>query len=245
MSPHPKGTGYRDPVLDHIVKSDQDVRRRHRSEVSSETPFIPVPPRRPLPDILIEPNPTARSIINAALDSFATRGYLQTSLEDIAEDVGVLKGSLYHYISGKRDLLSAIFALEYRRNIDLIEKINSEQQAGLAGVELFVRSHIEQELADCRGARITEREYRSLEAADQAALVCNTQGYLHFIGENIFLAQAQGDIPKDLHAGQAAAGIFGMVTWIHNWYQAGTSVTPSVLADTYAQIALSGLRIRN
>src|SRR5215204_3461616 len=49
-----------------------------------------------------------REIYEAAIATFHRRGYADTSVEEIAEAVGILKGSLYHYIDSKEDLLFGI-----------------------------------------------------------------------------------------------------------------------------------------
>ena len=47
-------------------------------------------------------------IVEAAAHAFRERGFAATSLEDIATEVGIWKGSLYHYIDSKEDLLFAV-----------------------------------------------------------------------------------------------------------------------------------------
>ncbi|MFT0891250.1 TetR/AcrR family transcriptional regulator [Pseudochelatococcus sp. G4_1912] len=65
------------------------------------------------------PNGTPRDryhdIIQAAAILFAERGYLATSMRDIAERVGLLGGSLYHHIRSKEELFVAVhdFALQH------------------------------------------------------------------------------------------------------------------------------------
>jgi len=48
---------------------------------------------------------TKTNIINAALRLFVTRGYNSVSLIDVAKEVGITKGGIYHYFSSKDDLL--------------------------------------------------------------------------------------------------------------------------------------------
>jgi len=43
-------------------------------------------------------------VLNAALKCFARYGYKKTTLEEIAEELGLTKGALYSYASGKEDL---------------------------------------------------------------------------------------------------------------------------------------------
>jgi len=48
-------------------------------------------------------------ILTAAARIFREKGYHGTSVQDIAEAVGLLKGSLYHYIRSKEQLLARLF----------------------------------------------------------------------------------------------------------------------------------------
>lgn len=53
-------------------------------------------------------------IVQAAAALFVERGYLATSMRDIAERVGLLGGSLYHHVRSKEELFVAVhdFGLE-------------------------------------------------------------------------------------------------------------------------------------
>src|SRR3954462_14482671 len=44
-------------------------------------------------------------VLAAAARVFYEHGYADASVQDVAEELGILKGSLYHYISTKEDLL--------------------------------------------------------------------------------------------------------------------------------------------
>src|ERR1700744_339601 len=46
-----------------------------------------------------------REVLDAATKVFSSRGYADASVQDIADELGILKGSLYHYIDSKEDLL--------------------------------------------------------------------------------------------------------------------------------------------
>ncbi len=48
----------------------------------------------------------------AARERFARDGYAATSLDAVAHDAGVTKGSLYHHFRGKLELFEAVFAAE-------------------------------------------------------------------------------------------------------------------------------------
>ena len=53
---------------------------------------------------------TAARILQSASCLFATRGYAQVSLDDIAHDAGVTRGAIYHHYQSKKGLFSAVAA---------------------------------------------------------------------------------------------------------------------------------------
>ena len=51
---------------------------------------------------------TRRRILERAREAFATRGYAATSLDDLARELGLTKGAIYHHFPSKRALLKAL-----------------------------------------------------------------------------------------------------------------------------------------
>ena len=69
---------------------------------------------------------TKETIITAALRLFLLRGYQSVSLADVAKEAGITKGGIYHYFSGKEELLQV--ALQY-----FLDSFEKKYQALLAG----------------------------------------------------------------------------------------------------------------
>lgn len=61
-----------------------------------------------------------QDIIQAAAILFAERGYLATSMRDIAERVGLLGGSLYHHVRSKEELFLAVHDCALQHASELI-----------------------------------------------------------------------------------------------------------------------------
>ena len=51
---------------------------------------------------------TRERILEIALERFTTHGYDQTSLREIAEDLGVTKAALYHHFKTKEEILDSL-----------------------------------------------------------------------------------------------------------------------------------------
>lgn len=71
-------------------------------------------------------------IIQTATDVFATEGFEGTALKRVAELVGVKEATLFHYFSGKQELLTAVLAERDRRSMAAMDTD--------AGLPLMVRS---------------------------------------------------------------------------------------------------------
>lgn len=75
-----------------------------------------------------------QEIIKAALEIFLEKGYHKTSMADIANETGLLKGSLYHHFTSKQDLMKAIIKSIhewYKReifNIQHDEKLDTDEK---------------------------------------------------------------------------------------------------------------------
>lgn len=54
-------------------------------------------------------------IVNAAEQLFVTRGYDSTTIQDIADAAGILKGSIYYYVTSKQELLFHVVLRNHRR----------------------------------------------------------------------------------------------------------------------------------
>ena len=93
---------------------------------------------------------SAQSIVEAALFSAFKNGMGETSLADIALELGVKKASLYNYFAGKEEILAALcsYCSDFYARINLFEqelfaKINSTNCEKLfkKSVDAYIRTH--------------------------------------------------------------------------------------------------------
>jgi AcrR family transcriptional regulator len=77
-------------------------------------------------------------ILQAAYRVFAERGFEQATMDDIAREAGVAKGTLYLYYPSKQDIYSAAL---HRSVVELAAK-TAEAMAGAAGVEEKIKAFI-------------------------------------------------------------------------------------------------------
>ncbi|WP_078411049.1 TetR/AcrR family transcriptional regulator [Priestia abyssalis] len=74
-------------------------------------------------------------IIETAMKLFSQKGYHSTSIQEIAENSGIAKGSIYNYFSSKEDLFMSIFKHYHERLFNKVSEI--EQNETLSDRDMF------------------------------------------------------------------------------------------------------------
>src|SRR5829696_7055314 len=86
------------------------------------------------------PQARPQEILDAALRTFAARGYRSTRLEDVAEVAGVTKGTIYHYFDSKDTLLCRAVDQVHERLFGQLEELLRDQRGpASARIRLLLR----------------------------------------------------------------------------------------------------------
>ncbi len=87
--------------------------------------------------IVKDPNVRHSEILDVAQRLFYQKGYKLTSVQDIITEIGIAKGTFYHYFSSKLDLLDAIIERMIEQTLQSLEPLVADDQ--LSAVEKFER----------------------------------------------------------------------------------------------------------
>jgi AcrR family transcriptional regulator len=172
----------------------------------------------------------------AALRIFREKGYDAASMKDIADAVGLYKGSLYHYVSSKEDLLIRLFegrAEEVLREVAAVASGPGTASERLRG---SVRAYVLGVLRNLDSVHIYLREEQALPpwALQQVRREQRAMRDLfeRVIGEGIRAGELVGRDPK-----LAALALLGMCTWVHRWYRPRGRLSETMIADDFAERA--------
>ena len=87
--------------------------------------------------IIKDPDVRRSEILDVAQKLFYLKGYEQTSVQDIITEIGIAKGTFYHYFSSKQDLLDAMIKRMIDQTLQTVEPIVNDDQ--LNALEKFTR----------------------------------------------------------------------------------------------------------
>lgn len=179
-------------------------------------------------------------ILRAAASLFRQKGYAGTSIQDIADEVGILKGSLYHHIDSKEDLLVEILDDSITALLASVESIRDQPLQPREKLRALVESQLRaiSERQDQVIVFIIERERLPQVLADIEA---KTRKY-----NELFRAIIQEGIdagvwsPSDPRL--ATLTIVGIGTWFAMWYQPNARLTLESIIEMFTSYSEAILR---
>lgn len=137
------------------------------------------------------------SVIAAAIEVMSEKGYAATSIQEVADRVGVLKGSLYHYFDSKEELLSRILAESHASMQEIQAEIREQELRPYDELMEYIRRQTIWYLENRERANIYFTERRHLtEERRQRALEAG-RAFEKYIQDLVIVAQEDGDIRQD------------------------------------------------
>jgi AcrR family transcriptional regulator len=170
---------------------------------------------------------------------FAQKGYHGTSIGDIADALGVQKGSLYAHIASKEDLLyDALMegAAAFHASLDAIP----EDAPPVEKIRLALRGHLRVVAEQLDVATVFVQEWRYLEGTRYDEFVAERRRYEERLRELLREGRDLGELRSDLDDAAAGLLVLSAANWAYTWLQPGRN--PDVLADRFLALLVDGMR---
>ena len=169
----------------------------------------------------------------------AQKGYHGTSIGDLAEAMGVQKGSLYAHISSKQDLLyetMAEGARAFHAGLDAIP----DNAPATDKIRLALRSHLQVVADQLDVATVFVQEWRYLEGERREEIVAERRRYEERIRELFREGRELSELRADLDETAAALLLLSAANWAYTWLRPGRDTDE--LADRFFALLVDGMR---
>jgi TetR/AcrR family transcriptional regulator, cholesterol catabolism regulator len=188
------------------------------------------------------PRERSEQVYRAALRLFREKGYHATSMQDIAAAVGLYKGSLYHYIGGKEDLLVQVFERAMGGLIADVEGIAADTSLSAGEqVRLIIEAHVTAVSGNLDALTVFLHEWRALAGESLAGVLAQRERYTQLVSNIVSRGVRLGEFDApDVQI--ATLGVLGMCNWVCQWYRPGGRLGPAEIASHFARLVLDGLR---
>jgi AcrR family transcriptional regulator len=182
-------------------------------------------------------------VVSAAAKVFYERGYSAATVQDIADELGILKGSLYHYIKTKEDLLFRLFEQVHKEVEGILEEVLAiEGIDALERIRVYVHRQIVHNLNDLQRISIYYHELDRLTEDRRKSVISWRRRHDRFLRDLIKQAQEEGQADATVDAGMLANCVFATVIWPYRWFQPGRGDTPESIADTCTDFVSRGIQ---
>jgi AcrR family transcriptional regulator len=185
-------------------------------------------------------SPRREALLQAAVRLFAAKGYHATSMQDIAEALGIQRGSIYYHITTKEDLLYEIMESSIKLLTARVEGIVSLPAPAGDRLRRFVEVHLEM-LASMRAEfRVFLAELKSLSPGRRASLEPLRDHHERLLQTIIREGRASGEF-REVHPRFAAFTVLSVCNWSCQWYSPRGAVDRAEVASILADVLLRGL----
>jgi AcrR family transcriptional regulator len=179
-----------------------------------------------------------QEILDAAATIFAEKGYEATSIQDVAEAVDILKGSLYYYIDSKEDLLFGVIQDVHEPALANLAVQRSSEGPALDRLRKFVTEHVMYNARNLTKMAVFFHDFRSLTGERRETIVRERDLYDLYLRELIAQGQKEGTICPGIDKKLAAFAIFGLMNWMYHWYRSEGQRSPEQIAEAFAEMAV-------
>ena len=170
---------------------------------------------------------------------FAERGFHGTSMGDLAEALGVQKGSLYSLTGSKQELLFDTMregARAFHAALDAVP----EDAAAAERVRVALRGHLRVVSDQLDVATVFTREWRYLEGEHRDEIVGERRRYEERWRALFREGVESGDLRTDLDSATATLLVLSAANWAYTWLAPGRDTDE--LADRFTAILVDGIR---
>lgn len=181
-------------------------------------------------------------LLAIAAELFATRGYTQTTVRDIADSAGILSGSLYHHFKSKEAMLSEIlqtFLTDLQGDFD---EIVEQQDAPGEALEGLVRSSFAMIHAYPHAVALYQNEASLLGHLPQFDFVAASARDIEQLWLRVLDAGCKsGDFRKDVEINLVYRFIRDSIWNSVRWYNPRGRLQHQKVADQYISMLHGGL----
>jgi AcrR family transcriptional regulator len=190
------------------------------------------------------PGPRRRhaELLDVAATVFHRQGYAAATVRDIADELGILKGSLYYYIDTKEDLLFLLLT-GVQEDVDRL-RLQAAEQTDLGPLErldFYIRKQAEYNIRNLTRISVFLSDLDRLSEPRHGQVVARRRIHHAYVEDLLAQAQAFGLITPGRDPTVLRHCIFASIVWTSRWYRQSGRSRPAEVAELCSRFALHGL----
>jgi len=168
------------------------------------------------------------------------KGYEATSMNDIADAVGLTKAGIYHYIRGKEELLFAIMG--YAMDMVDADVMSPAREVADAEERLYtiIERHARRILEVGGAVTVILEEMYALTPAHRRIIRSRKRAYFELVRDTLEKLAADGKL-REVNPSVATFCLFGIILWISRWYRRDNKDAQDQTLEDIIQVGMSAV----
>lgn len=183
-------------------------------------------------------------LLRIAADLFATKGFRNTTVRDIADAAGILSGSLYHHFDSKESMVDELMRTFQAELFAAYDEILASTDDARSKLERAVRLSFE--TIERRGAEVAifQNEAATLGQLERFGYLAERNRQSRDVWVSLLTEGVEsGALRSDLDITLTYRFIRDTVWVAVRWYRPGGPHTATEVADQYLTILLDGIAV--
>jgi AcrR family transcriptional regulator len=174
---------------------------------------------------------------------FSERGYHGTSMQHLADALGLQRGSLYAHIGSKQELLFEVVDEGADRFLERGRAAVHMAAPAATRLRQLLISHIETAIEHLDAATVFLNEWRYLPEDLRASIQIKRDRYEEMVRSIVTDGIAAGDFRSDADVSFAARLVLSAGNWTYAWYRPGGELGPKEIGERFAELLIRGLEV--
>jgi AcrR family transcriptional regulator len=180
-----------------------------------------------------------KKILEAAAELMRERGYVNVTLDQIAERLHISKVSIYHHWTSKQELIFDIHRIAYKIIIESLEKIVSDDDNADSKFRRAIENHVCQAVVAGVGPMLPQQDWLII-SRHKKEIVKLRDTYEEMLCRIIFEGIEKG-VFKKIDVKILVYTILGATNYTWVWYSPTGSMTPEEIAAHMSDFILGGI----
>ncbi|MCW5653377.1 TetR/AcrR family transcriptional regulator [Hydrogenophaga sp.] len=195
--------------------------------------------RKPGPAATARHDDKLTAILRTAAQQFASRGYEATSLDMIADQLGMHKATLYHYVNNKESILYQCLVKSFGDLDRIMDRMHDRSIPVQDRLREFVRSLAAAQNNDFGRCQVLVGS-RPLDTSAGAEIQQFKRRLDHTVRDLVTEGIADGTF-RPCHPGMVSAMLFGALNWVPRWYSEQGKFSIQDVADNFLDTLVNGI----
>ncbi|RYD54379.1 MAG: TetR/AcrR family transcriptional regulator [Sphingomonadales bacterium] len=158
-----------------------------------------------------------QQILEVSTDLFRRKGFIGTSMQDVSDAVGLLKGSLYYYIRSKEDLLFEILKGLHTDGEEIVASVQFGSDDPIEQLRLYLKRCAVFSGANHARLVIFQRDFENIPEDRRKEIISDREMYAQTVQRLMKEAQAKKMVSADMDLSLASKLISSAITSTHEW----------------------------